>query len=112
MSAEVIAIGPFSEALVPLLHLPAQWYAKMPEGALLFEPVLSTPEGSTRSRQLASCLSVEPWDFNTHAFDPWQVDVPALRALFPESRPEEARCVEKFLRLREAGFAFHFRPNG
>lgn len=107
MSAEVLALGPFRRALVPFLSHPAERYAATREGVTLVECVFRTPEGSSRSRELAACLRVDPWDFNTHAFDPWRVDLDALRELFGG----DAGC-EAFIALREAGFEFFFLPNG
>lgn len=125
MSAEVLAIGPFRRSLVPFLEHPAGRYTSTREGATLVQRVFHTPEGSSRSRQLAECLGVEPWDFNTHALDPWRVNLEALRELLrpracPEHRVTPARepcaaClhpVDTFVALREAGFSFFFLPNG
>lgn len=112
MSAEVLAVGPFRRSLLPFLGHPAERYAATREGATLVESVFRTPEGSSRSRQLAECLGIDPWDFNTHAFNPWSVDLAALRELFAGALHGEAHPVDAFVGLREAGFEFFFLPNG
>lgn len=110
MSAEVLAIGPFHRTLAPVLGTPGL-HANTRDGALLVVPVFAAPEGSTRSRELAACLQVDPWDFNTHAFDPWAADLAALQDFQRHEVPRGA-AVERFLALRAAGFEFHFIPNG
>ncbi|WP_146654803.1 hypothetical protein [Labilithrix luteola] len=117
MYGQVLAIGPFRAALVPCLTHAAWRYDGTRDGAVIVEVVFETPEGSSRSRQLASCFGVDPWDFSTHALDPWRADVEALRAMFSvetvaDAPPASGGPVGKFLRLREANFAFYFMPNG
>jgi hypothetical protein len=110
---------------VPYLRHPAERYEATAEGSLLVELVFSTPEGSTRSRGLASCFGVDPWDFGRHALDASRADLAALRALFnPDARsaahgegvttPPGPCCddVARFLALRDAGYQFFFLPNG
>ena len=108
MAADVLAIGPFRPSLLPHLDYPAHLHARTSEGATLIETVFETSEGSTRSRALAACFGIDPWDFDAHALDAGAADVERLRTLFSE----ELELVEKFLALREAGFRFYFRPNG
>jgi hypothetical protein len=110
MCAEVFAIGPFRRELVPnLTHAPER-YAATREGAILIERIFSTPEGSNRSHQLATCLGIDPWDFRGHALDATRADVDGLHAMFD---PYGQRAsVERFVKLRAAGYRFFFRPNG
>ncbi|NMO17417.1 hypothetical protein HPC49_06820 [Pyxidicoccus fallax] len=130
MSAEVLAIGPFHRGLLPFLDQPPERHATTREGAVLVVSVFRAPEGSTRSRELAACVGVEPWDFKSHAFDPRRADLGALRDFHAgyfrceehaKARAEhpcdacERACeapVERFVRLRDAGFEFFFCPNG
>ncbi|RKH89779.1 hypothetical protein D7Y21_09285 [Corallococcus sp. AB045] len=109
MYGEVLGIGPFHRELVPFLQQPEAWHWDTREGAIIVVPVFSAPEGSSRSRALAECLGADPWDFNTHALDPWRADVDALKQF---EQPGEAHRLECFLRLRDAGFSFYFQPNG
>ncbi len=110
MSADVVAIGPFRRELVPYLTHAPERYAATREGAVLVERVFSTPEGSTRSRELATCLGIDPWDFRGHALDASRADVDALRALFDPYG--QGAWVARFVALRAAGHRFFFRPNG
>jgi|GEM_PF-1040444 len=130
MSAEVFAIGPFHRGLLSFLDHPPERHAATREGTVLIVSVFNAPEGSGRSRELAACVGVEPWDFKTHAFDPWRVNLTALQAFYegsvrcaehatvhatsPCSAYERACAhrIERFLRLREAGFEFFYCPNG
>ena len=73
-------------------------------------------------------MGVDPCDFNTHAFDPWRVDIEALQQFYARSPRCRAHAtaakqpcitcahaggspVNAFLALREAGFEFFFMPN-
>lgn len=108
MYGEVLGIGPFRRELVPYLQQPYEWHEETREGAVIVVPVFDSPEGSTRSRELAHCMGAEAEDFNTHALDPWRVDVEAVRRFL---NPKEEHRLKCFLKLRDAGFAFFFRPN-
>jgi hypothetical protein len=128
MSAEVFAVGPFRRELTPHLSHPAERYAAVREGSIVVELVFSTPEGSSRSRELASCFGVDPWALGQHMLDPSRADLGALRALFdPDARCDRHRdeappapchgcsrrdAVARFLALRAAGHRFFFLPNG
>ena len=128
MSADVIAIGPFRRELVPYLGQPVELHAATRDGATIVLRVFETSEGSSRSRELAACFGVDPWDFQSHALDAARADLPGLRELFRRGhegdpvapRLDDAKIeaplfvdvVERFVRLRDAGFAFFFRPNG
>ncbi len=110
MSAEVFAIGPFLRELVPhLTHVPER-YAATREGTLLIERVFSTPEGSSRSRELATCLGIDPWDFRGHAVDASRADIERLHGMFDPYG--QSVWVQRFVALRDAGYRFFFRPNG
>ncbi len=108
LSAEVIARGPFRRELLPFLNHPAGRYAGTREGAILIEQVFYTPQGTQCSEKLAACMGVDAWDRNTHAFDPWRVNLD--REVLYEIGVEERR-IKAFLAFREAGFTFYFLPN-
>ena len=55
---------------------------------------------------MASCFGVQAWDFNTHHLNTTAADVDKLRGMF------DAKEVDAFLALRDAGFQFYFMPNG
>lgn len=58
------------------------------------------------SMEMASCLGVQAWDFNTHQLNASGADIDKLREMF------DAAEVDAFLALRDAGFQFYFMPNG
>jgi hypothetical protein len=107
MTAQVLSIGPFRRDLARHLHYPPDLYAGTQEGVTVVS-VLFECFGSTQSRELAACFGIDPWDFNQHRLDPHAVDLARLRALYSL----DGGLIEAFLALREAGFAFHFMPNG
>ncbi|MCA9635976.1 MAG: hypothetical protein KC420_08105 [Myxococcales bacterium] len=108
MSAEVKAIGPFSKSLREALSQPQHLYDGLPDGVVVIDTLFYKDglRGSSVSRAIAEALAVDPWDFNTHHFDPAKADLDALRDIVGE------REVERFITLRAAGFRFYFRPNG
>jgi hypothetical protein len=109
MYGVVLGIGPFQREFVHDLPQPEAWHERTHDGAVITVTVFSAPEGSTRSRQLARAMGAEAWDFNTHAIDPWRVDLEAVRQFLAHEGEAPLRC---FLKLRDAGFAFFFMPNG
>jgi hypothetical protein len=105
MDAEVIAIGPFSEAAVSFLTYPAEVYANTRPGTTILDKVFTVESGdSDESRELARLVGAEVWDFNTHELDPSKVDLAGLAERFDG--------VERFVGLAAAGFRFYYLPNG
>jgi len=97
MTAEVIAIGPFSESVADHLQYPREQYIGTATGTIVVSKVIEahTSESSVR---LAGCLGASPWDFNTHPLDSTRADVEKLSAEFDG--------IENFVALRTAGFRF------
>lgn len=108
MAAEVVAIGPYAASLREVLSRPQHLYEGLAHGVVVIDTLFYEYgiRGSSASRELAATLGVDPWDFNTHHFDPMKADLPALRALVGD------REVERFVALRSARFRFFFLPNG
>ena len=108
MAAEAVAIGPYAESLREVLSRPQRLYDGLADGVVVLDTLFYEYGilGSSASRALAAALGVDRWDFNTHHFDPIEVDLPALRALVGD------REVDRFVALRSAGFRFVFCPNG
>ncbi len=106
MTADVLAIGPYRSALTEHMEYPSELYTNTREGATILRELFQVYEGSTRSRELADCFGIDPWDFNQHELDPARADLPKLRQMFGEKE------VATFQALRDAGFKFYFRPNG
>ena len=112
MSAEVIAIGPFSPEVAGFLGYPAKLFTNTKEGAIVTCRLFGISEGSTVSRQFAALLGIsDPWDFNQHQVDSTMVNVPGLEA-FGQRYSDYDSDVEALKVLLRAGFAFHFRPEG
>jgi hypothetical protein len=105
MNAEVIAIGPFSRAIIPHLQYPADRYADTRDGITVVETVFFA-ETTSGSVALAECFHVDPWDFNQHELDPARADLARLQQI------TSADEVARFLALRTAQFRFFYRPNG
>jgi hypothetical protein len=112
MSAEVIALGPYSEAIVGLMEYPAYYYASTKEGAPVTFRLFGIVEGSTASREFSELLGIsDPWDFNQHKVDASKIDFEGLRR-WVKRYPDYQAEVEVLYGLRRAGFEFHFRPEG
>ena len=106
MSADVLAIGPYSTAVKQHMEYPAKFYADTRDGAPILRVLFQVFEGSTKSRELAECFGIDAWDFNQHELDPARADLPKLGEMFGEED------VAVFEALRGAGFKFYYRPNG
>ena len=106
MTAEIIAIGPFSKGIVKHLEYSNELYSNVKEGTKIAQNVFSIDSGSTESHKLAKAFKIDPWNFNEHHLNPHEADLNLLEELFS---PEE---VEDFVVLRNAGFDFFFLPNG
>lgn len=106
MTSDVLAIGPFGDAILDHMEYPPKFYVDTREGAPIVRTVFQVYEGSSRSRELAGCFGIDPWDFNQHELDPARADLAKLRATLG---PDE---VATFEALRGAGFKFYVRPNG
>jgi hypothetical protein len=114
MSAQILALGRFDEAIVPHLVHPPERYAQVPPGTWLLEPVMPPTPGSSTGHALAEAVGAAAWDFETHALDVSRFDWDALRSALDQWLP--ASMVEAILvriqALAHAGFRFWFRPNG
>jgi hypothetical protein len=106
MEAEVIAIGPFSVKVAAFMEYPPEYYRDTREGVPVLRVLFHVYTGTNASVEMASCLGVQAWDFNTHHLNPSAADIDKLRQIF------DAEEVDVFLALRDAGFQFYFMPNG
>lgn len=104
MDAQVIAVGAFSQTVLPGLEYAPEFYASVPHGATVISNVFiaSTSEGS---RSLASAFDVGALELGKHVLDAEKADMDALTVLFGES------AVADFQRLRAHGFVFYYLPN-
>lgn len=110
MDAEVIAIGPYRSYLSDCMDYPAYDYKNVPDGSMVITSVFVC-ETSSASVELADAFGVDPWDFSQHHLDPIR-----FSAEYITSAQEEGSAirgsVDKFVRLRAAGYDFYFRSNG
>ncbi|MEG3998075.1 hypothetical protein, partial [Microcoleus sp. SVA1B1] len=112
MSAELIAIGPYSEEISEFLDYRAKYYSKIQPGAIVTRRLFGIVEGSTLSREFAALIGIsDPWDFNQHKVLLSRLDNEGLRR-FSEIYSDYAQDYKAFEALRYAGFEFHFRPEG
>ncbi len=56
MSAQILALGRFDEAIVPHLVHPPERYANVPPGTWLLEPVMPPTPGSSTGHELAAAV--------------------------------------------------------
>lgn len=106
MEAEVVAIGPFSPNIAGFMEYPQRHYQDTREGVPVLRILFHVYNGTNVSMELARCLGVLAWDFNTHHLNASAVDIDKLRQMF------DADEVDAFIALRDAGFQFYFMPNG
>lgn len=112
MCAEVIAIGPYSSNIAEFLDYPADLYKDVPDGAVISRRLFGILEGSSLSREFAALLGIsDAWDFRQHKIDPAKINADGLRD-FGAQYQEYEDDVTALLRLKTAGFEFHFRPEG
>lgn len=106
LQAQIVAVGSFSQKVVPYLNYPPEYYKHTHDGVGLAEIVFWIETGSTDSRELAECFGVDPWDFNQHELNAETADLERLTKLVGDKE------VASFIGLRAAGFRFFFVPNG
>ncbi|WNO10597.1 hypothetical protein [Teredinibacter sp. KSP-S5-2] len=112
MTAEVFGIGPYKESLVQCYEYDERYYRGTVEGAIITVRLFGIYEGSTVSREFASFLGInDAWDFNQHKIDPSKVDKEGLIDFGNRYTDYDENC-EYFLKLLDAGYEFHFLPNG
>jgi hypothetical protein len=115
MAADIIAIGPFSLAVVACLEYPPEHYKGTREGSPVIAQLFGITHGSSASREFARCLGItDPWDFNQHKINPLAIKREPLRAFFSSLHDGDdfLRDLERLLVMRDEGFEFYFRPNG
>jgi hypothetical protein len=115
MAADIIAIGPFSPAVVAYLEYPPDHYKHTRQGSPVIAQLFGITHGSTASREFARCLGItDPWDFNQHKIDPKAIDGDQLRSFVATLHDGDdfIRDLEALLVMRDEGFEFYFRPNG
>jgi hypothetical protein len=104
LDAQLIAIGPFSKAVLSGLDYPGQFYAGVEDGATVVANVF-TAITSEISHDLARCFGVGAMDLGRHHVDAGRADLHKLKGLFGDED------VARFLILRDGGFQFYYLPN-
>jgi len=115
MSAEILAIGPFSKDVADILSYPANQYAGTRPGVSVVTHLFMYIDVNSACYDFAKCLGIsDAWDFNQHKIDPAKVDLDALRRLLDTFvGGEDFVCdIDRFIRLRDNHFDFYFMPNG
>ena len=110
MDAELLAIGPFSREVADALGYPPDFYDDTPTGALIISTVACC-NNTECSRDLATALGIEPWNFEQHC----EIDVDLAKVdlgLFAESVEGGSETVADFLKLALNEFKFYYMPNG
>jgi hypothetical protein len=105
LDAQVIAIGPYSQAIVASLEYGAQRYADVEQGAIIVTTIFLAPT-SVESHALAEAFGVGAFEMGKHHLNAHRADLAQLRALCSEGE------VADFLNLRQHGFEFYYLPNG
>jgi hypothetical protein len=112
MCAEIVGIGSYSKSVSCFLDYRSEFYATTLEGAVVSRRLFGIEQGSSLSRTFAALLGIaDPWDFNQHKLIPSRIDLVGLRE-FGKQYPEYREDVHTLEALLQAGFEFHFRPEG
>jgi hypothetical protein len=115
LSAEVLALGPFSREVADLLDYPPSYYATTRPGSRVVTTLFGIVEGSSASREFAEALGISnPWDFDQHCLDPSTVDFGRIRKVLSgfSENTEYLRDADRMEALAKHGFEFIFLPNG
>lgn len=108
MNAELMAIGRFKSEIAKVLEYPEDSYQDVKPGTMIITQVCQM-NTSASSRELASILGCDPWDFNTHYLGHAKdVNSEKVEELTELTGPD----MDAFAILRDAGFVFFFVPNG
>lgn len=105
LDAQVIAIGPFSQAIAGSTEYGPELYEGVAEGTTIVTNVFIGGHSSA-SHFLAKCFGVGAWEVGKHELNPELADIESLLA------SDFAEDVPKFIEFRDAGFKFYYLPNG
>lgn len=79
MCAEILAIGPFTPALVAHYEYPAERYSKTHEGVPIVSRLFGIMEGTSAGIEFARALGIaDPLDFNQHKIQLEKIDFESL----------------------------------
>jgi hypothetical protein len=103
LDAQVIAIGPFSQSVVPALEYPPEYYAGVRPGARVITCVFEALT-SEQSHKLAGAFGVGAMELGNHHLSAADANLATLVELFGEE------SVKRFELLSRHGFEFYYLP--
>lgn len=104
LDAQVIAIGPFSSDVLPVLEYAPHCYENVNQGTTVILNVFLACT-SEASHQLAAAFGVGAMDLGRHELRPECANTDLLVEIFGKQN------VERFLLLSMHGFRFYYLPN-
>lgn len=114
MTAELIAIGPFSVDIVENLNYPRIYYNEVEVGKTICTSVCSMCT-SSGSEMLAQALDIDAWNFGQHAIPADEIHVDKFANRMEDCNDAEFdydRALSTIVVLKEKKFLFIYRPNG
>jgi hypothetical protein len=109
LDADLVAIGPFKEAIADYLEYPGHYYQNTRPGVQVITSVFLALT-TDQSHGLAKAFGIDAWDFNQHEINPFHVDLELLMSALEITSDDNE--LKQFLALRDAGFKFFYCPNG
>ena len=104
LDAQVIAIGPLSDAVLPALEYGPEFYAGISAGTTVVSNLFLAGT-SEASHQLANAFGVSAMELGKHELRPETANHDLLAELFGEQN------LKQFLLLAQTGFRFYYLPN-
>lgn len=104
LDAQVIAVGPFSQSVLPALEYGPEFYAALIPGTTIVSNVFLAGT-SEASHQLAAAFGVGAMELGKHELHPERANHELLAEVFGEQN------LAQFVLLAQAGFRFYYLPN-
>ena len=109
MDAELFGLGRFKRSIVGHLDYPEDFYEDTPEDCEILTLVFSCNTAQS-SEDLARCLEIDPWKFESHRLTLTDQILEDLKAFAKEYSMQDSW--EDLEALAKAGFTFQYMPNG
>ena len=104
LDAEVIAVGPFSQAILPAMEYGPDFYVGVSDGTTVITNLFIAGT-SEASRNLALAFGVGAMDLGRHVLDADSANIEKLTEVFGGDNTAQ------FQLLANHGFTFYFLPN-
>lgn len=104
LDAEVIAIGPYSEEVLPAMEYGPERYRDVQKGQSVIVHVFIACT-SEESYELAEAFGVGAFELGKHHLEPEHANIDKLVSRFGQ------QDVDQFKLLRANGFSFYYLPN-